>query len=622
MQYAVRAKETAQTLYSSYVWSNEVVVLSAPDAPTGLSPDGGVFEASEAKEFLWNHNPTDNTDQTQFSLQYKVSGGSYPGTPQVDEEVQTEESYEFAGSTFTNGNTYVYQVKTWGEYATGSDWSDEATFKCVTRPVGTITDPSAVANYNYSELTVEWTYTQAESEDQKTYLCNLYDSGDSLLESKQVNSVVTSGSSGTCTFTTALENETNYKVTLQVQEDNGLWSTETEVEFTTEFLQPTKPSISLALNEDSGSIDITITNPEVVTEYQQDSTQDTYIDNDNSTTNYNDNGQLQLEDDTTGGTTIKRILLDFDLSSFIGKTIVDAQLTLFRKTALTPGINSAVNYITTSWDETTVTHGTAPTLDGTDYDDHTHAAGDSESWDVTDLVTDVADETITDYEGMAIVATTTDGSTDEFYDSTITDNEPALLIEIAPENADTDHNLLYRSVNGGDWELVTSEEIPPNTTVTDYIPNIGGNNNYYAQAVSDTPSTNNSYESDLDVEMVGMFFINGGNGFEDYVRLVGDISISEAINRSETIKQFAGRTYPVKYQGNSKVQQLSFSADCPITKYDDLVDILESIGDIFYRDWRGRWFYALLSGSKFDKKDNLAYQFSTNITRLNNNNGS
>lgn len=624
-QYRVQAEEgtyQTPTLLSGYTESNEVVTLSTPDAPTGLSPNSGVvFDADEAKTFLWNHNPTDQTAQTKYSLTYKVSGGSYPGTDPYDEETSTNEYVEIPASTFTNGNDYVWKCKTWGDYSTGSAYSDEATFKCVSRPVGTLTDPTAVSNYNYSELTVEWTYTQAESEDQKTYLCKLYDSGDTLLESKQVSQVVTTGNTGSCTFDTALENDTTYTVTLQVQEDNGLWSAETEVEFTTEFLEPMQPTISLSLNEDSGSIDVTITNPEVVTEYTEESTQDTYIDSDNSGVNYDDNGQLQLEDDTAGGTTLKRILLDFDLSFFVGKTIVSAQLNLYRKTALTPGIDSAVNYIKTSWDDSTVTHGTVPTLDTTDYDDHTHAAGDSESWDLTTLLEDIADETITDYEGLAVVPTTTDGSTDEFYDSTITDNEPELLVEISPLNADTDHNVLYRSVNGGDWEVVETG-IPENTTVTDHIPNIGGNNNYYVQAVSDTPSTKNSEESDLDVEMIGMFFINGGNGFEDYVRLVGDISISEAINRNETIKQFAGRTYPVKYQGNSKIQQLSFSADCPITKYDDLVEILESVGDIFYRDWRGRWFYALLSGSKFDKKDNLAYQFSTNITRLNNNNGS
>ena len=617
-QYRVQAEEgtyQSPTLLSGYTESNEVVTLSTPDAPTGLSPNGGaVFDADEAKIFMWNHNPTDQTDQTKFSLTYKISGGSYPGTDPYDEETSTDEFVEIAAETFTNGNDYVWKCKTWGEYATGSAYSDEATFKCVSRPVGTIFDPS-VSNYAYSELTVQWTYTQAESEDQKTYLCKLYDSEDALLESIQTSQVVTNGNTGSCTFNTALENETTYTVTLQVQEDNGLWSAETEQEFTTEFLEPMQPTISLNLNEESGSIDVAITNPEVVTEYAEESTQDTYIDSDNSGTNYNDNGQLQLEDDTAGGTTLKRILLDFDLSFFVGKTIVSAQLNLYRKTTLTPGIDSAVNYIKTDWDETSVTHGTVPTLDTTDYDDHTHAAGDTESWDITSLVEDIADETITDFEGLAIVATTTDGSVDEFYDSTITDNEPELLIEISPLNAETDHNVLYRSINNGTWEIV-EDNIPKNTTVTDYIPSIGGNNNYYVQAVSDTPSTNNSDESDLDVILTGMFFVNGGNGFENYVRLVGDISISESINRNEIIKQFAGRTYPVKYQGNSKVQQLAFSADCPITKYDDLVEILESVGDVFYRDWRGRWFYAILSGAKFDKKDNLAYQFSCTITRL------
>lgn len=450
-QYRVRAEEgtyQSPTLLSDYGESNEVVTLSTPDAPTGLSPDGGVFDADEAKTFSWNHNPTDNTAQTKFSLTYKLSGGSYPGTDPYDEESETDEYKEIPASTFTNGNDYVWKCKTWGEYSTGSAYSSESTFKTVSRPVGTITDPTIVSDYAYSSLTVTWTYTQAESEDQKQYLCKLYDSSDTLLETKQVSQVVTTGNSGTCTFDYTLEDSETYTVTLQVQEDNGLWSTETEVEFDTAFATPPTPTISLSLEVESGSISVSITNP-------------------------------------------------------------------------TPGGG-----------------------------------------------------------------------------------------EVA-----TDHNILYRSIDGGSWEVVQSA-IPENTTVTDYIPSVGGNNNYYVEAVSATPSSANSAESDLDVELTGMFFINGGNGFEDYVRLVGDISISENINRDETIKQFAGRTYPVKYQGNSKIHSFSFSADCPVTKYDNLVEILESIGDIFYRDWRGRWFYALLSGSKFDIKDPQAYQFNTNVTRL------
>lgn len=786
-QYRIRAEETDQSLYSSYVESEEVLEPAAPDAPTGLTPDGTAFDATGGKLFRWVHNPTDNTDQTKFSLRIKKKDGTYPkeitnftdytlwtayqstvenstdhdiglvnvtkmydsddtgsevsmyqtvstmdltefddasasgtddlivftcyisdvskftdlrivlgddnsnhyytsvnpsttlsngynriivaktdfsttGTPtgwndityiriqttttasassayiesiylmladvtdfedytgigyvQFNEITNTNEYFSMWTNNLVNGYDYEWQVKTWGNYATGSAWSNTADVETVSKPIATITDPTAISNYEYSELTVSWNYTQSQSYNQIQYLAKLYDSNDLLLETQQVSSIIATGDSDSCTFDYTLSNESTYTVTLQVQESNNIWSTETSVEFTTDFLVPTKPTISLGtIDPDTGSIDITITNPDVVTEYEEDIVQDSYIDNDNSSTNYDATGELALENDTAGGTTIKTILLDFDLSFFVGKTIVDAQLLLYRKTALTPGIDSTVNYIKSAWDETTVTYATIPTLDTTDYDDHTHSSGDSETWDITTLLEDIADETITDYEGMAVVATTTDGSTDIFYDGTITDSEPIVFVEIEPLNAETDHNVLYRSIDGGSWEIV-QDDISKNTTVTDYIPSIGGNNNYYVDAVSALPSSNSSDESDVDVLLTGMFFVNGGNGFEDVVKLVGDISISENINRDETIKKYAGRAYPVKYQGNQKIQQLSFSADCPVTKYDDLVEILESVGNTFYRDWRGRWFYALYSGSKFDKKDPQAYQFNTNITRV------
>ena len=790
-QYRVQAEEgtyNSPTLLSGYTESNEVVTLAAPDAPTGLNPDDITYDSeTDNRTFSWNHNDTDGTDQTKFSLKIKKSGGTYPkeidnfadysewtasGSDLADDETNiidglgnsvsmsdsddtgstismyktissidltefddasvsttsdlisllvyisdvsyysdltlklgddntdnystsvdpsatlsngwnridvaksafdtngsptgwddityiridattennasgenisvqylqlalvtdftsyagdffvqyheiesVSEALSIIANSFVNGYSYDWQVKTWGEYSTGSDYSDIATFSTTTTPVATITDPSAVSNYGYSSLELDWTYTQAESNSQVQYLAKLYDSDDLLLESKQVNSVIAAGNNDTCIFDYQLENATTYTVTLQVQESNELWSELSEVEFTTEFLQTTKPTIDVSLNENDGSIDIGITNPDVVVDYNEESSQDTYVDNDNSGVNY-DESDLQLENDTDSGTTIKTILLDFDTSFFVDKTIVSADLQLYRKTALVPGIDSKVNYIKTSWDETTVTYGTLPTLDTTDYDDHTHSSGISETWDITSLLSDIADGTITDFEGIAIVATTIDGSTDEFYDNTNDGYEPVMIVEISPLNADTDYNQLYRSINGGSFELI-EDQIPVNTTVTDHIPTVGGNNNYYVKSISSTPSSNNSDESDLDVLLTGMFFFNGGNNFENVVRLVGDTSYNENIGRDETIKQYAGRTYPVKYQGNSKIQKISFSGDCPFTKYDDLVEIIENVGDLFYRDWHGRWFYAYLDNQKFDNKDAQAYQFSTNITRLN-----
>jgi hypothetical protein len=787
-QYRVQAEEgtyQSPTLLSGYTESGEVITLSQPNAPTGLVADIGIGD--EDKIFSWNHNPTDNTAQTKFSLRIKVSGGTYPkeiesfdnynewtavgsdiadliegpfpnqsvymtdeddsesyvgmyknpssidltqfddasasttddlivftvyifdksyftnlsvklgddnsncfytevdpsvdlvngwnqiavaksafstaGSPsgwddityvrielyalddsaynsyiaskylqlvkvtdftnyagdyfiQYHEVELTAEQLNIVANSLKNGNTYNWQVKTWGEYGTGSDWSNTATYFTVSRPIGIITNPTDVDNYVLSKLTMNWNYTQLEDEEQIQFLVNLYDSTGALLESHYESSSVANGESDSYTFDYTLENEKTYKVTLQVQSENEFWSEETETEFTTLFLQPTKPTFSLSLNEDNGSIGIDIVNPEVVTNYSEESTQDSYIDSDNSGVNYNDNGQLQLEDDTSSGTTVKQILLDFDLSFFVGKTIVSANLQLIRKTVLTPGIDSKVNYIKSSWDETTVTHGTIPTLDTTDYDDHTHSAGESEIWDLKLLLDDIADETITDFEGIAIVASTTDGSIDEFYDSTIEGSEPTLIIEIGPLNADADYNRVYRSVDGGSWELV-QDEIPINTSITDYIPTVGGNNNYYIQAISDTPSSNNSDEVDLDVLLTGMFFVNGGNELSNVVRLVGDITFVESINRDEVAKQYKGRTYPIKYQGSSINNIFSFSADCPNSKKTELIYIIEFIGNIFYRDWRGNWFYAMFSNTRFDIKDPQAYQFNTNITRLN-----
>jgi hypothetical protein len=785
-QYRVQAEEGTyqSTLYSGYNESGDVVTLSQPDAPTGLSANIGIGD--EDKIFSWNHNPTDNTAQTKFSLRIKVSGGTYPkeiesfkdynewtmvgsdivdliqgpfpnsgvymadeddsesyvgmyknpssidltqfddasasttadlivftvyiydvsyytnlaiklgddnsncyyyevdpsvglvngwnqisvaksafttaGSPsgwddityvrielyaldnsaynsyivsqylqlvkvtdftnyagdyfiQYHEVELTAEQLNIVANSFKNGNTYNWQVKTWGEYSTGSDWSNTATYFTVSRPIGIITSPTDSANYGLSQLTMDWNYTQVEGDEQIQFLVNLYDSTGVLLESHYESSNVANGGSDSYTFNYTLENEQTYRVTLQVQSENEFWSEETETEFTTEFLQPTKPTFELTLDNTSGSIDIDITNPEIITEYNNNSTQDTYIDSDNSGINYNDNGQLQLEDDTTGGTTVKRILLDFDFSFFVGKTIVSADLQLFRKTTLTPGIASKVNYIKTSWDETLVTDGTIPTLDTTDYDDHSHIAGEIETWDLKLLLDDIADETITDFEGLAIVPTTTDGSIDEFYDSTFEGSEPVITIEISPLNAETDYNKVYRSIDGGEWLLV-EDNVPVNTTIRDHIPSVGGNNNYYVQSISSTPSSNNSDEVDLDVLLTGAFFINGGNNFEDYVKLDGDVSLTENRNREETIKQYLGRTYPVKYQGNNINHSFNFSAYCIDSKRAILVDIIESIGDIYYRDWRGNWCYVMLSGSRFKIKDPEAYTFNTSMTRV------
>lgn len=254
VKYQIRAYTNAYgSLNSAYVSSNELTILQAPSAPTNLSPDSIYFDATANKIFTWQHNPLDGSTQTKYSIQYKVSGGSYPGTPQINEASSNNQYHTFAGATFTNGTTYKYQVKTWGAYSTGSAWSAEKTFYCADLPIGTITSPTVVADYALSTLTMTWSFTGTL---QIEFLAKLYDSNDVLLETQSVAS-----DAEIVNFTTLLSNALTYTVTLQVKDSTGLWSEETSVEFTTSFAVPPTPTFVLTANEINGSVNIAITNP-------------------------------------------------------------------------------------------------------------------------------------------------------------------------------------------------------------------------------------------------------------------------------------------------------------------------------------------------------------------------
>jgi len=615
-KYQIRTEITSPALASAWAETEDLITVTAPNPPTNLLPDLLAFDGTEIYLFKWNHNPADGTAQTKFSLQYKVSGGAYPGTPQIDGEVSSNEYTEFAGGTFTNGNTYKWQVKTWGEHVDSSGWSDEGTFYAFSKPEATITVPSGLSTHGQSSLTVAYVYTQSEAEEQNQYICELYDDSDNVLETKADSSAIENGSSISIEFDTVLADNTTYNIVLKVKAVNGIWSEEETVEFTTSFLTPIAPLVELALDEVVGGIDITITNTSVVSEYNVDLLQDTYTVADGGTsddTNYNDDGTLVVRGDSAPDNAVA--YLEFDLTDIIGKTITDATLNLKRETALVVGVESCVKYVKTSWDETTLTANTAPTLDSTEYDDHAHTEGDFEAWDITSLISAIADGSITDYEGLAIVATTTDGSEDSLYDSTEAGYEPSLIITIEPENVDATSNNVYRSIDDGDYVLV-KDGVPTNTTITDYTPTIYGNNKYIVTGISATPTSKQSDVAELDVDLVGVFFLNSGAYFAEYVKLYGDISFGEDYNIDSVVQAFEGRTYPVEYKGILQEQVINFGCDLPYDKVDALKSIIVNSEPTFYRDFKGRYFACNLSRCKFAKKDNAAYQFTCTITRV------
>lgn len=436
-QYKVRSYNA--TLNSAYVSSNEIVTITAPNKPTNLNPDTLSYDGVNAYTFTWLHNPIDGTAQSKYSIQYREQGDDFPATPQINEVSSALSSHVFAGSTFTNGTTYEYQVKTWGQSATGSEWSNTATFDVVSTPVAVITSPSNSSNYGISLLTVNFEYTQSNNNVMTQYVIKLYQ-GTTLLDTLQNNYTVYNGSNGIITMSTNLSNNTVYTITLEVKEITGLWSSVASVEFTTDFYVPATPTFSASFNSENASVEINIVNP------------------------------------SPTGTEVEAI-----------------------------------------------------------------------------------------------------------------------------------YNNLYR--NG----LVINTNIPTNTTIIDSIPLIGGDNVYVVEAVSATPTIKLSNSTTLTCTKNGYYILNT----DDLVAILkGDTDFNENINIDNVTRRFEGRSYPVKYQSEKKEQIISFGADLPYAEYDNLVAIINTLGNVFYRDYKGRYFYCNISNCRFKAKDNEAYQFSCNIERV------
>jgi hypothetical protein len=449
-KYRVRTESINPTLNSDYVESNDTY-LATPSIPTLLVPDEIPIDGNNDYTFTWNHNPDihDGSDQTKFSLRYRVQGDSWPGTPQYNETSSSNEYVTISGSTFTNDNTYEWQVKTWGDYATGSDWSDIAIFYTVTTPEATITNPTDIANYGFSTLTLTWEYTQTEGNNQTQYIAKLYNSSNTLLETKNVSSVITSGSSDDCSFTYNLSTEETYTVTLQVKESIGLWSELYSVEFDVVFYVPSKPSIELSFYENMGAVLIDITNP------------------------------------------------------------------------------------------------------------------DPEE-----------------------------------------------------EEIPTSYNKLYRVLSDGTYELVY-DNIPVNTTVIDYVPILNGTNQYFVMAVSAIPTINDSFIESIDTSLTGMYFLHTGANYSTYMKLYKNVEMSEKRGRKTVLRQYEGRTYPVKYQGIVLTNEFLFKVEIPEEDREDLVDIIESVSDIMYRDWTGRKFKCTVIEPSFNKtSQGKHWVFSCNIIKI------
>lgn len=126
-KYTVRHKTSSGTaLYSAETAATTETagVTSPPNAPTGLSPNGGVIDPTEVNAFTWAFNTTDSSDQSQFQIRHRLQGAGSWTTGSV--VTSSAKSWNLPANTYTNGNVIEWQVTTKGADATWSPWSASA----------------------------------------------------------------------------------------------------------------------------------------------------------------------------------------------------------------------------------------------------------------------------------------------------------------------------------------------------------------------------------------------------------------------------------------------------------------------------------------------------------------
>lgn len=259
--YQVRAKQG--TLYSSYVQSNAVQLLVAPNKPT-VPAMGAFADRAVAFNFSWVHNSQDTTPQSAYEFAYSTDGGTtWTSSGKV---ASTASTRTLAANTFAANAAVQMRVRTWGQATTGgsegtgaSPWSDVKTVTFKSAPTATITSPANGATLNGATVTVNLGFAQAQG---ATFVkaelrLNRTTGGTVLLEERETTNLI-----GT-KFAEQVDNATSYSVQARVQDSNGLWSAWVTNTFSVVYLPPVLPVVTLSYLEETGwgQVDLVVPNP-------------------------------------------------------------------------------------------------------------------------------------------------------------------------------------------------------------------------------------------------------------------------------------------------------------------------------------------------------------------------
>jgi hypothetical protein len=225
----------------------------APNAPTGLSPDGVTIDRTVTQRFSWTFSDPDPDDsESKHDLRYRASGTA---TWTVVSGTTPNQFHDFPGGTFAAGD-YEWQVRTYDAQGAVGPYSASAFFTAADPPAGpTITDPVNGGTIASETYPVQWSTPEQASYQAR----RVEDDGAGNPDPTTVYAATGEVPSATARAHTLTFETNNRDEHVQVRiKANGLWSTWSSVRVTVSYTPPAAPTVNVTADSPEGAIGVAV----------------------------------------------------------------------------------------------------------------------------------------------------------------------------------------------------------------------------------------------------------------------------------------------------------------------------------------------------------------------------
>lgn len=228
--------------------SNTVQLEAAPNAPTGLAPNGKTADVDADLTLSWQHNPVDSSTQTQVQHRVRPVAGAWDTKTAL---TQSAQSLLVTPATFFGAvGVYEWETRTRGSHVDWSPWSATATVELIAKPTAALSSP--VTPWNASKVVATWAFFQAQGKPQSAWEAQLRDDAGVVLEQRSG-----SGAGSTITFNRRVTDGDGFDVRVRVKAGD-VWSEWAVAAFTVAFLLPHLPVVSGEWVESGGFVSLDI----------------------------------------------------------------------------------------------------------------------------------------------------------------------------------------------------------------------------------------------------------------------------------------------------------------------------------------------------------------------------